>query len=68
VLDFLLSSAMIEVTAILIAILLAFILFWVGKISYMLQKSLNEILKGLNSLDQRLSGIEKGLESQNDSK
>ena len=59
---------MIEVTAILIAFLLVFILFWVGKISYMLQKSLNEIVKGMNSLDERLSQIEESLQSRNDPK
>jgi hypothetical protein len=58
---------MIEVIAILITILLVFILFWVGKISYMLQKSLNEVIKGMNSLDQRLNRIEESLSSQNDS-
>lgn len=55
---------MIEVIAILITILLAFILFWVGKISYMLQKSLNEVIKGMNSLEERLSQIEESLSSR----
>lgn len=59
---------MIEVVAIVIAILLGFILFWVGKISYILQKSLNEVIKGMNSLDQRLSQAEENLRSQGDSK
>ena len=55
-----------EVLIALIAIVLVlmFILFWVGKISYMLQKSLNETIKGMNSLDQRLSQIEEALRSQ----
>ncbi len=59
---------MIEVITIVIAFLLVFILFWVGKISYMLQKSLNETIKGMNSLDQRLNQIEGILQSQSDSK
>jgi hypothetical protein len=41
------------------AILLAIAIYWIAKIFYILQKSLNEITKGLNSLDERLSKIEK---------
>ena len=40
-------------------ILLAATLYWIAKIFYILHKSLNEIIKGLNSLDERLSKIEK---------
>lgn len=41
------------------AILLAIAIYWIAKIFYILQKSLNEITKGLNSLDERLSKIER---------
>ena len=43
---------------IIAAIILTIVTFWIGKIFYILQKSLNEITKGLNSLDERLSKIE----------
>ena len=58
---------MTDIILIVIAFLLVFTLFWVGKISYMLQKSLNETIKGMNSLDQRLSRIEEHFLSQDDS-
>jgi hypothetical protein len=41
------------------AILLAIAIYWIAKIFYILQKSLNEIMKGLNSVDERLSKIER---------
>lgn len=41
------------------AVLLAIAIYWIVKIFYILQKSLNEITKGLNSLDERLSKIER---------
>ncbi len=41
------------------AVLLAIAIYWIAKIFFILQKSLNEITKGLNSLDERLSKIER---------
>jgi hypothetical protein len=38
---------------------LALILFWVAKIFFILQKSLNEITKALNCFDERLRNIER---------
>ena len=55
---------MFEVLTILVVFLLIFLLYWVGKISFILQKSLNEIIKGMNSLDERLSQIEEAIRSQ----
>lgn len=46
---------------IIIASLLAIGLFWIGAIFFILQKSLNEFTKGMNSLDERLSRIEANL-------
>ncbi|MDA7921095.1 hypothetical protein N9B21_01475 [Verrucomicrobiales bacterium] len=41
-----------------LVIVLSLILFWTAKIFYIVQKSLNEIIKGLNSVENRLCKIE----------
>ncbi len=40
-------------------ILQAVLLFWVGGIFFALRNGLNEIIKGLSSLDERLAKLEK---------
>lgn len=40
-------------------VLLAIAIYWIAKIFCIVQKSLNEVTKGLNSLDERLNKIER---------
>jgi hypothetical protein len=40
---------------------LAVAILWLGRIFYILQKGLNEIITGLASIDQRLTGVERQL-------
>lgn len=49
----------IAVLLVLIVLLLAAILFGVGVVFFILQKGLNEIVKGLCALDERLSRVER---------
>jgi preprotein translocase subunit YajC len=44
----------------MIALLLVITLLFVGAMYYMLQRGLKEVIKGMNSFDERLSQIEKG--------
>lgn len=49
-----------EILIILILlILLSFILFWLGKIFYLLQRGFHELIEATNSLDERLRKIEE---------
>lgn len=54
--DFMTFLCVLLVVAVL---LLAAILFWVGMVFFILQKGLNEIVKGLCALDERLSRLER---------
>ena len=40
---------------------LAIAILWIGRIFYILQKGLNEIISGLTSIDQRLTRLEAWL-------
>jgi len=40
---------------------LAIAILWIGRIFYILQKGLNEIISGLTSIDQRLTRLEARL-------
>lgn len=57
--QFLATTIAIDVMDLFTVVLLALILFWVGRIFFMVQKGLNEIVKGLNSIDERLSDLER---------
>jgi TM2 domain-containing membrane protein YozV len=43
---------------------LAIAILWLGRIFYILQKGLNEIITGLTSIDQRLARVEARLAAQ----
>jgi hypothetical protein len=43
---------------------LAVAILWLGRIFYILQKGLNEIITGLTSIDQRLTRVETQLAAQ----
>ena len=43
---------------------LAIAILWLGRIFYILQKGLNEIITGLTSIDQRLARVEAKLAAQ----
>jgi hypothetical protein len=43
---------------------LAVAILWLGRIFYILQKGLNEIISGLSSIDQRLTRVEAQLAPQ----
>ena len=43
---------------------LAVAILWLGRIFYILQKGLNEIISGLSSIDQRLTRVEAQLAAQ----
>ena len=43
---------------------LAVAILWLGRIFYILQKGLNEIVTGLTSIDQRLTRVEAQLAAQ----
>ncbi len=43
---------------------LAIAILWLGRIFYILQKGLNEIITGLTSIDQRLTRVEAQLAAQ----
>jgi len=43
----------------LMVALLALILFWVGKIFFAVEKGLQETIKGMNSIEERLAALEK---------
>ncbi len=45
-------------------IILIAILIFVGGITYILKKGFNELLKGLESLDERLKRIEEKIDSK----
>lgn len=49
---------MIEVLALLGIVGLAIVILWLGRIFYILQKGLNELIMGLSSIDQRLTRLE----------
>ncbi len=42
---------------------LAVAILWPGRIFYILQKGLNEIITGLTSIDQRLTHLERRLDA-----
>ena len=50
--------------ALVYAFLLLFTLIYIGAIFYLLQKALNEIIKGMTSMDARLVHIEETLPSR----
>jgi hypothetical protein len=50
------------------AVLLVIAIYWIAKIFFILQKSLNEITKGMNSLDERLSKIESATQERSTTK
>ena len=43
---------------------LAVAILWLGRIFYILQKGLNEIITGLRSIDERLTRVETQLAAQ----
>ena len=43
---------------------LAVAILWLGRIFYILQKGVNEIITGLTSIDQRLTRVEAQLAAQ----
>ena len=43
---------------------LAVAILWLGRIFYILQKGLNEIITGLRSIDERLTRVETHLAAQ----
>jgi len=43
---------------------LAVAILWLGRIFYILQKGLNEIITGLRSIDERLARVETQLAAQ----
>ncbi len=43
---------------------LAIAILWIGRIFYILQRGLNEIIAGLSSIDQRLTRLEVQLADQ----
>jgi hypothetical protein len=43
---------------------LAVAILWLGRIFYILQKGLNELISGLSSIDQRLTRVEAQLAAQ----
>jgi hypothetical protein len=43
---------------------LAVAILWLGRIFYILQKGLNEIITGLSAIDQRLTRVEAQLAAQ----
>ena len=43
---------------------LALAILWLGRIFYILQKGLNEIITGLRSIDERLTRVEARLAAQ----
>jgi hypothetical protein len=43
---------------------LAVAILWLGRIFYILQKGLNEIITGLTSIDERLTRVEAQLAAQ----
>ncbi|UCH93768.1 MAG: hypothetical protein JSV88_26350 [Candidatus Aminicenantes bacterium] len=49
---------MITVIWIIILILLFWILYWIGGLYYTIRKGMNEIIKGLATIDERLQRIE----------
>ncbi len=57
--EFLITHNSMNLIELLILAALVAILFWIGTLVSILRKSLNEIVNGLNSLDERLSRIEK---------
>jgi hypothetical protein len=50
---------MITVIWILILILVCWILYWIGGLYFTIRKGMNEIIKGLSTIDERLERIEK---------
>ncbi len=49
---------MLEILGFVVLVALVVIVFWLARVFYVLQKGLNEIISGLNSLDQRLANLE----------
>ena len=43
---------------IIIVVILAVALIWMGKVFYLLQRGFNELMTAMNSLDERLQKIE----------
>lgn len=50
---------------IIVIVVLCTALVWIGRIFYALQKGLNEIITGLNSIDERLARLESGTSGVN---
>ena len=55
-----------ELMTALIALLLAGILICVVAIFHLLKKGLHEVIKGMNSFDERLNQIEEQVRSRNE--
>ncbi len=49
----------IDVALILTVALLLMMLFWMGALFYAIQKGFNQVVKGLESLDDRLKHLEQ---------
>ena len=48
---------------IFVVVLMCILLVWIGRIFYVVHKGMNEIIKGLSSIDDRLAHLEEGLPS-----
>ena len=49
------------ITDIIIIVLMGVMLYWIGGIYNSVRNGINEIVKGLNSIDERVAGLEREL-------
>lgn len=54
-----------DILLVLILIMMAGALYWIGGIFYTVRKASNELIKGVMELDRRLAALEAAVKAQN---